>query len=96
MNWDDIFRRTADMGRPAVIYATGAALTVGPFTHADLATLSLTLTAFLALIGARGAENITQIKATAATSVATSQTITPDKVTTTTVGPQPQPETKKP
>ncbi len=99
MNWDDVFHRTADMARPYGIYATSSALVVGPFIHGDAVTLGLTLTAFLALIGARGAENISQIKATAATNIATSQVITPDKVTTTTVGPQPAPppqETKKP
>ncbi len=88
MNWDDTFRRAADMARPFSIYSTGIALTAGPFVHADITTLGLTLTAFLALIGARGAENVAQIKATAATSIATSQTITPDKVTTVTKGPQ--------
>lgn len=86
MSWDDALRRVADMARPYGIYSTGTTLVIGPFLHADFAALGLTLTAFLALIGARGAENIAQIKATASTTSAT--VITPTATATQTQGVQ--------
>lgn len=96
MRWDDTLRRTADMARPYSIYATGTTLVLGPFLHADFSALGITLTAFLALIGARGVENVAQIKATAdvAKSASTSQTITPTVVTTATQGAPPTEQPK--
>lgn len=89
MNWDNTLSRFADSARPTCIYWLGGSLAAGPFVHADVGLMGISSAAFLALIGARSFENSTQIKADAAIKTSTAQVITPEKVTTTTTGPQP-------
>lgn len=86
MNYDDIFRRIADMARPACIYFLGGSVGLAPFLHADVALAGLSAAAFGGLIGARSFENATQIKATASTTSAT--VITPTATATQTQGVQ--------
>ena len=89
ISWDDVGRRFADLVRPACILGLGVSVGVAPFVHADFALASLSAAAFGGLVGARSFENNAQIKAAVATSTATAQVATADKVTTVTSGVQP-------
>lgn len=65
MSWERGIALLGDAARPLSILIFALGVTIGMFTHADVAALTVAAGCFGALVGARSFENHTQIKADA-------------------------------